>query len=323
MDVSRAAAALHARRPEFRSRQGPQQRERVGILRQVPDGRHQAVLRRLNGLDALCRSDGTAQGTAVLTTGKEGTFRSPIVASQGQVFSHLALVDFGGTIRRRIRVYAYLYSTNPATGACTHLKTLNNEIPWKASVNGAMLFQVLTWVSNFAGTDLAFSLWKSNGTAAGTVAVTDINPGSGNSCPTMAARMSCYLYFCATDGITGYQVWRYPLAGGAAQRVTNIDGGTLGAHVYFPAEDGSGFALWRSDGVTTERLGAVSPRCLTAVNGKLLFVGYGAAEGYELWKFDPSLPIPPKLPAATPSPGTPLPCPRACTGAGSRRRGRC
>jgi len=391
---------------------------------------------------ALCWSDGTAQGTAALTNGKAGYFAFPLVESQGRVFSHQEICEV--SVRGNVRLSSYLYATDPVTGACTLLKTISHQIPWKAQVNGTMLFQVCTWLQLKVGTDLAFSLWKSNGTAkgtvkvtdlpmplrgdqfrptastplyeglltryvadgttvyfacgdaahggaelwksngtaAGTMAVTDINPGSGNSFPTMAARMGDYLYFCADDGTNGYQIWRYPLAGGSAQRVTDIDGGAqgadpmwltplngklifsaydpengrelwvsnglpyndpanvtaivgggiapgsassdpnyftaptsglvdddekhkyqmegLGSYVYFPANDGTGFALWRSDGATTEKLGARNPRYLTAINGILMFIAQDDLNGRELWKFDPAYPPSPKSGAVLP-----------------------
>ncbi|MDH7515101.1 MAG: T9SS type A sorting domain-containing protein [Bacteroidota bacterium] len=393
---------------------------------------------------ALCWSNGTTQGTAVLTTGKDGFFQGSAV-SQGKIFSSQNLVEYGGTIRfKSTRFAGYLHATDPATGATTLLKTVDDGIGWMADVNGTLLLLAMKvnypnpathsiWKSNGTGkgtvkivdlpvlenisvqasTDLyrelatfavvdaaaiyftwgnpatgGRELWRTDGTPAGTVAVTDINPGSGNSFPTMVARMGEYLYFSANDGSNGFQIWRLPLAGGPAERVTDIDGGTLGAdpmwltplngklffsaytpeygrelwvsnglpynnpaavtvmldaanggiaaggassnpnyftspqptnppfvdddpehrygmealgsYVYFPADDGTGFALWRSDGMTTEKLGASKPRYLTAINNMLLFIAYDDTYGNELWKFDPSLAPSPKHPAALP-----------------------
>src|SRR5688572_12073110 len=51
-------------------------------------------------------------------------------------------------------------------------------------------------------------LWKSDGTAAGTVLLADINPGSANSTPTLPTVMDDVLYFRATDGVNGVELWK-------------------------------------------------------------------------------------------------------------------
>ena len=54
----------------------------------------------------------------------------------------------------------------------------------------------------------AFELWKSDGTAAGTVMVKDINPGSGNSAPLSLTNVNGKLYFAANDGADGDELWK-------------------------------------------------------------------------------------------------------------------
>ena len=46
-------------------------------------------------------------------------------------------------------------------------------------------------------------LWKSDGTAAGTVMVKDINPGSAWSLPGYFTNVNGTLYFTANDGVHG------------------------------------------------------------------------------------------------------------------------
>jgi trimeric autotransporter adhesin len=220
----------------------------------------------------------------------------------------------------------------------------------------------------FASSDATYGteLWKTNGTAAGTTRLTDINPGTGNSAPAMGAIMNGFLYFSANDGTNGYQIWKIPLGGGTATRVTNIDGGTTGAdpmwltavgntlffsaysglngrelwktdgvpfnesvidinsgtassnpnyfnyqtdtdwepkymysmalignYIYFAADDGNGYNLWRSDGETTGEVYGINeplnPKHLTPVKGKLMYAATTTAEGCELWIYDPAL----------------------------------
>ena len=49
-------------------------------------------------------------------------------------------------------------------------------------------------------------LWKSDGTASGTVMVKDINP-SGNSDPYLFTAVGSTLYFRAYDATNGYELW--------------------------------------------------------------------------------------------------------------------
>src|SRR5262249_59930985 len=51
-------------------------------------------------------------------------------------------------------------------------------------------------------------LWRSNGTAAGTVLVRDINPGGGDSSPTLLTNANGVLFFAATDGVRPIQLWK-------------------------------------------------------------------------------------------------------------------
>ena len=50
-------------------------------------------------------------------------------------------------------------------------------------------------------------LWKSDGTAAGTVLVKDINPGSSSSYPGNLTNVNGTLFFAANDG-TGHELWK-------------------------------------------------------------------------------------------------------------------
>jgi ELWxxDGT repeat protein len=55
-------------------------------------------------------------------------------------------------------------------------------------------------------------LWKSNGTAAGTVLLQDLNPGPESSSPMAFTESGGTLYFVANDGMTGFELWALPLA---------------------------------------------------------------------------------------------------------------
>src|SRR5262249_7628370 len=51
-------------------------------------------------------------------------------------------------------------------------------------------------------------LWKSDGTAAGTVMVKDIYPGSASSNPGNLTNVNGALFFSAADGVNGVELWK-------------------------------------------------------------------------------------------------------------------
>ena len=50
-------------------------------------------------------------------------------------------------------------------------------------------------------------LWQSNGAAAGTVLVSDINPGSSGSYPGYLTNANGTLFFSANDSVHGFEPW--------------------------------------------------------------------------------------------------------------------
>jgi ELWxxDGT repeat protein len=51
-------------------------------------------------------------------------------------------------------------------------------------------------------------LWTSDGTAAGTMMVKDINPGAGGSSRGTLTNFNGTLYFSANDGTHGFELWK-------------------------------------------------------------------------------------------------------------------
>ena len=186
------------------------------------------------------------------------------------------------------------------------VKDLNAQVPSSSSspadfidVNGTLFFTAITATEGR-------ELWKSDGTAAGTVLVKDINPGPGFSFPSSLTNVNGTLYFAATDGSSGFELWKSDgTAAGTVQvqdifvgvgsslpnSLTNVNG-TL----YFAANDGvSGAELWTSDGtaggtvlvrdIATGVAGS-SLSSLTNVDGTLYFVADDGVTGSELWQSD-------------------------------------
>jgi ELWxxDGT repeat protein len=196
-----------------------------------------------------------------------------------------------------------------------HTPTFNGFAGWglnPTNVNGTLFF---TARDDAHGQEL----WKSDGTAAGTVLVKDVEPGPGDSIAQDLMNVNGTLYFQATthpNGIFHRQLWKsdgtaagtvpvdpastsggnYPSV--AAGRVTDdfaIDGnGTLFYIGSSPNSTGD-FELWRSDGTAagTFRVKDLNPgsdsgypRGLTNVNGTIFFAAADGVHGSPLWKSD-------------------------------------
>jgi ELWxxDGT repeat protein len=116
----------------------------------------------------------------------------------------------------------------------------------------------------FGGNDgvKGIELCRTDGTAAGTVRLTDINP-AGDACPADIVKMGDYLYFAANDGSTGEELWKYSLTAGTATRVKDIYAGSGSSDPYLLTVVG------------TEQSGQY-----------LMFASRTAAEGVELWRSD-------------------------------------
>ena len=161
-----------------------------------------------------------------------------------------------------------------------------------------------------------YELFYSNGTSSGTGIVKDIYPGSGSSHPRIGFHDSAYhysvinagiLYFTATDGSNGTELWRSDGTSSGTVMVKDIRSGSNSAYidtlvvfnnkVYFKAYDGSnGHELWVSDGssvgtkmVKDIRSGSASsnPHDFYVVSDKFVyFSALDDSTGWELWKSD-------------------------------------
>jgi len=155
-------------------------------------------------------------------------------------------------------------------------------------------------------------LWKSDGTASGTVMVKDINTGTGDGITTAFALgpiMTAFgttLYFVANDGTNGDELWKSDGTANGTMMVKDINNGSgssdpysltaVGNTLFFQASDGTnGYELWKSDGTTNGTMmvkdidngsGSSNPSYLTAVGNTLFFHASDGTNGYELWKSD-------------------------------------
>ena len=76
-----------------------------------------------------------------------------------------------------------------------------------------------------------YELWKSDGTASGTVMVKDICSGSSGSSPNYLTAVGNTLYFRATDGTNGGELWK---SDGTASGTVMVRISTAEAAAVFP-----------------------------------------------------------------------------------------
>ncbi len=191
-----------------------------------------------------------------------------------------------------------LYRSDGTAAGTTAIGNVSSLSEGPVLFNGAMYFA--------AGTTGNRELWKTNGTAAGTGLVKDINPGAAPSYPRQLRVFNGALYFVASHATYGTELWKsdgtaagtvlvkdiYPGAGGLITTTAAV----LGGQLYFGANDGThGTELWKTNGTAAgttlvkdinpgpegSRLGG-----FTVFNGKMYF-GAGEAEyGFEPWVSD-------------------------------------
>lgn len=150
-------------------------------------------------------------------------------------------------------------------------------------------------------------LWKTNGSAAGTVMVKDINTLAGaSSSPNGFTEFNGAYYFQADDGVNGMELWKTDGTAAGTLLVKDInDGGSsspqgfavLNGVLYFSADDGvNGTEVWKTDGsaagtvmvkdINTSPTFDLRPSGFTAFNGAMYFQAYQPATGSEVWKTD-------------------------------------
>ncbi len=152
--------------------------------------------------------------------------------------------------------------------------------------------------------DHGTELWKSDGTATGTVMIADINPGNKDSNPEGLLNVNGTLYFAADDGTHGSELWRSDGTGAGTIMVNDIYPGSEGSapkflnnyngNVLFAADDGThGYEFWHSDGTSagTYMMIDIKPGPESSFPGNFarlnpLFFLADDGTGYKLWRSD-------------------------------------
>lgn len=146
-------------------------------------------------------------------------------------------------------------------------------------------------------------LWKTDGTAAGTVLYLDMNTGAPSSNPDLFNVLASQLTFVATHPTLGREVFKtngsgsltlikdINTAGDSNPKNNTIIGSTL----YFSADNGTvGQELWKSNGNNTGTVlikdinpsGDSNPSNFTQVGSTIFFLADDGVNGIDLWKTD-------------------------------------
>lgn len=226
----------------------------------------------------LWKSDGTEAGTLLLKDLNGGSLNNPESVGSNPA----GFVAIGGTVYFTATNFftgRELYKTDGTAANTTIVKDIsaagqNSANPEElvvmpATGSSSRLYFVANGSGGLNGSqDTGRELWQSDGTAAGTVVVRDIIPGSASSITDKAylTVVGSTAYFVAEDQTNGRELWRTSGTASSTRMVKNINTNSIG----FGLNEGS------------------NPTDLINVNGKLFFLADDGVNGIELWVSDGS-----------------------------------
>jgi ELWxxDGT repeat protein len=248
----------------------------------------------------LWKSDGTGRGTKLVKDINPGAASSEpheLTNVDGTLFF---VADDG--------IHAYeLWKSDGTAAGTTLVKGSSRLQPLPRSltnVNGTLFFAA----NDYTDPDylLHEELWKSDGTAAGTTLVKDINPGESGSRPEFLTNVNGTLFFSAYTGEFSFELWESDGTAAGTTLVKDINPGpwnqfdenhggsrpqylaNVAGTLFFDATDGIRTGIWTSDGTAagTTFLQQYFGREFTDVSGTALYAGGADSSGIELWKSD-------------------------------------
>jgi ELWxxDGT repeat protein len=245
----------------------------------------------------LWKSDGTATGTVLVKAFPISSYSSLFPRELTSVGSTLFFTAGASASDS----YPKLWKSNGTPAGTSIVKDSGdrNE-PYNLTAFGGKLFF-------FSGWDGSYTLWKSDGSAAGTVSVAYFEYVLNNDLREVTA-VGNTLFFVTGDSTHGEELWKSDGTASGTALVKDINPGraasapdkliALGSTLYFTANNGTnGVELWKSDGSATGTVlvkdlnpGATGsdPDYLTVAGRTLFFGASGGAGGNGLWKSDGS-----------------------------------
>lgn len=212
--------------------------------------------------DELWVTDGTASGTQMIKDIRNGA--DPSSPRDMMVYNGLLFFAADDGVHG-----AEIWTSNGTTTGTQLLKDINpgtGDITFYGfyygqEYKGKLYFQATDNVNGI-------ELWLTDGTAAGTQMLKDINTGSRNSTPNYFAVYNDRMYFTSSDGTNGKELW---VTNGQADSIYKI------APPIAPNANPLGTSYWFSE-----------------MNGALYFPANYNSAGLELWKLiaDPPAAIP-------------------------------
>jgi ELWxxDGT repeat protein len=252
----------------------------------------------------LCRSDGTPAGTGLvkdIAPGPDSSFPAQLTPVGDTLFFTavdealgLELWKSDGTEAGTVLVKD-IWPGGPGNSGWPDRMT---------AMDGTLFFSAHTPESGR-------ELWKSDGTPEGTVLVKDIQPGNASSILVDTTRLGFTaavggtLFFAATDGVTGVELWKSDGTEDGTVLVKDIQAGSLGSgpwalvavgnRVFFTADDGiHGREVWVTDGtaagtrlvldIAPGPINTALPNSLTAVGHVVVFSATDQVHGQEMWR---------------------------------------
>jgi len=257
--------------------------------------------------DELWKSDGTTAGTVLvkdIQAGSTSSYPQGFHEFNSQLFFE-ANNGANGT---------ELWKTDGTSAGTTQVKDIR---PGSAGGFDYTYFQTVwehggsfffTAETNGVSDD---ELWKSDGTAAGTVLVKDIQAGTTSSYPSGFYEFNNQLFFEANNGANGAELWKTDGTTAGTAQVKDIRAGSPGGFdnyffqpvwqhaglFFFIAETNGTYdnEIWTSDGTTAGTVllkdiqpgvTSSSPQGFYNFGGQLFFEANNGANGSELWKTD-------------------------------------
>jgi trimeric autotransporter adhesin len=244
----------------------------------------------------LWKSDGTQAGTVMIkdiNPGLNGGITSTLFTANGIVYFQAndgvhgnELWKSDGTQAGTLMIkdiYPGAYQAGPAAGTPYSSNPDNFTI-----VNGTVYFAAIDG-------DDRHQIWKTDGSAAGTVLVKDIYSGIPGYALTNFTSYNGALMLTVYGGAGGNELWKSDGTNTGTVLIKSMPGGNYSNHavvmngtLYFLEGDG----LWKSDGTEEgtvllkqkEGSFALSPELMTGIDGLLYFTLNDDTHGMELWK---------------------------------------